>query len=247
MCNNRGRRGFRRVNVKTSAGFLEDFHCLENILFAFFAKPGDVPEFSLFRDSLHIGDRAGFKVRPQEGDFLRAKRLELQQIQNGRRIFLEEFFAQRIIAGLNDFLQMLDHAVADSRKLFKFSWLLDELLNGFRQAVDQFGGLLVAAVSADDGAINFQELRGFAKYAGDLFVVHDEEIISPDRGSYGVAVAGRLSSGEVAAARQTGARKTSTAAPQNAQIEPHYHRKGPAQFAVDTIGAAGIGFRAKLR
>src|SRR5260370_41807596 len=84
--------------------------------------------------------RAGFKVRPQEGDFLRPKRLELQQIQNGRRVFLEELFAQRIIAGLNDFLQMLDHAVADSRKLFKFSRLLAELLERCPPAVDKFRG-----------------------------------------------------------------------------------------------------------
>ena len=55
----------------------------------------------------------------------------------------------------------------------------------------------------------------------------------------GVAAAGRLAnqdrkqtsarkpcSGEVSAARQTGAGKTSTAAPQNGQNEPHYHPKG---------------------
>jgi hypothetical protein len=38
----------------------------------------------------------------------------------------------------------------------------------------------------------------------------------------------------VSAARQTGAGKTSTAAPQNGQKEPHYHRKGAAPLAVDT-------------
>src|SRR5947209_10785659 len=37
------------------------------------------------------------------------------------------------------------------------------------------------------------------------------------------------SSGEVSAARQTGAGKTSTAAPQNGQNEPHYHPKGASQ------------------
>ena len=40
------------------------------------------------------------------------------------------------------------------------------------------------------------------------------------------------SSGEVSAARQTGADKTSTAAPQNGQNEPHYPPKGPARLAV---------------
>src|SRR5713226_3163999 len=62
----------------------------------------------------------------------------------------------------------------------------------------------------------------------------------------GVAAAGRLanqdrkqtsarkpSSGQVSAARQSGAGKTSTAAPQNGQNEPHYHRKGASAICVD--------------
>ena len=115
MCNNRGCRGFGGIDVKSSAGFLEDLHRFEDILFAFFAKAGEVAQLALFRDSLHVGDRAGFKIGPQEGDLLRPKRLELQQIQDARRVFLEELFAQRVVAGLHDFLQVLDHAVADSR------------------------------------------------------------------------------------------------------------------------------------
>ena len=68
----------------------------------------------------------------------------------------------------------------------------------------------------------------------------------------GVAAAGRLANqdrkqtsarkpsiGEVSAARQTGAGKTSTAAPQNGQNGPHYHPKGPARLAVDTAGHEG--------
>ena len=160
------------MDVKSSAGFLEDFHCFENVLFAFFAKAGDVPEFSLFRDSFHVGDGAGFKVRPQESHFLRPKRLELQQIQNARRVFFQQLLAQRVVAGLHDFLQMLDHAVADARKFFELFRFLDELLDRFGQAFDQFRGLFVTAVSADDGAIDFEELRGFTENAGDLFVVH---------------------------------------------------------------------------
>jgi hypothetical protein len=134
MCNNRGRRGFSRVNVKTSAGFLEDFHRFENILFALFAKAGDVAEFSLFCDSLHVGDGAGFKVGPQKRDFLRTKRLQLQEIQNGRRVFLQQLFAQRIIARLHDLLQMFDHAVADSRQFFELFRFLRELLDRFGPA-----------------------------------------------------------------------------------------------------------------
>ncbi len=73
-----------------------------------------------------------------------------------------------------------------------------------------------------------------------------------------VAAAGRLanqdrkqtnarkpSSGEVAAARQTGAGKTSTAAPQNGQNELHYHRKGASAICGSHDGAGGLGFQAK--
>ncbi len=162
--------------MKSSAGFLEYFHRFENILFAFFSKPGDVPKFALFRDSLHVGHGAGFKIGPQEGDLLRPKRLQLQQIQDARRIFLEQLLAQRVVAGLHDFLKMFDHAVADPRKFFELFRFLRELFDGFRQAVDQFGGLLVTAVSADNRPIDFEELRGFAENAGNLFVVHDRQL-----------------------------------------------------------------------
>src|SRR5438046_4971913 len=97
--------------------------------------------------------------------------MEVQQHQERRRIFLEQLPAQRVVAGLNDFLQMLDHAVADSWKFFELFWFLHELFDGFGQAVDQFGGLLVTAVSADDGAVDFHMLSSFTVVEGNLFVV----------------------------------------------------------------------------
>ena len=68
---------------------------------------------------------------------------------------------------------MLDHAVADSRKLFELLRFLDELLDGFGKAVDQFGGLLIAAIAPNNRAVDFQELRRLPQHAGNLFVVHD--------------------------------------------------------------------------
>jgi hypothetical protein len=43
----------------------------------------------------------------------------------------------------------------------------------------------------------------------------------------------------LSAATRNGAGKTSTAAPQNGQIESDYHRKGAARYAVDTTGQEG--------
>src|SRR5258708_345370 len=67
---------------------------------------------------------------------------------------------------------MLDHAIADSWKFLQLLRFRHQLVDGFRQTVNQFGGLLVAAIAPDDGAIYLQELRRFAQYAGNLFVVH---------------------------------------------------------------------------
>ena len=68
---------------------------------------------------------------------------------------------------------MFGHALADSRKFFQLFRFLDELLDGFGKAVDQFGGLLIAAIAPNNRAVDFQELRRLPQYAGNLFVVHD--------------------------------------------------------------------------
>ena len=87
-------------------------------------------------------------------------------------IFLEQLFAQAVVAGLHDFGKVLDHALADAGQFFELFRRCDEHCHRVGQGFDQFRGFLVAAVAADDGAINFEQLRGFAEYAGNLFVVH---------------------------------------------------------------------------
>jgi len=49
---------------------------------------------------------------------------------------------------------MLHHAVADARQFLELLWLLDELLDGLRQGIDQLSGFLVTSIAADDGAVN---------------------------------------------------------------------------------------------
>ena len=67
---------------------------------------------------------------------------------------------------------MLDHAVADSRQFFQLLRFLDQLFDGFGQAVDQFGSLLITSVPANDGAVYLKELGRLPQDARDLFVVH---------------------------------------------------------------------------
>jgi len=74
---------------------------------------------------------------------------------------------------------VLNHAIADSRKFLELLRLLDQLFDGFRQRVDQFGSLFVTSVPPDDRAVNFQELRGLTQDSCDLLVIDDPQIIEP--------------------------------------------------------------------
>jgi hypothetical protein len=118
---------------------------------------------------IHGGCLEGF---PEQSDFFGAERLEREQVEDGRRIFLQELGAELVVAGLENFLDMLGHAVADAGQGSELLGVAGELLDGLGEAADEFGAALVAAVAADDGAVNFQELRGFAKNALDLAVFH---------------------------------------------------------------------------
>src|SRR5689334_14466756 len=90
--------------------------------------------------------------------------------------FFQQLLAQRIIARLPDLLQLLDHPFADSRQLFELFRLFHELFDRFRQTVNQLSSLFIAAVPADDCAINFQKLRGVAQDSCDLLVVHSAQL-----------------------------------------------------------------------
>ena len=73
VCRNRGCRILCRINVKSSGGFLEYFHCFQNILFAFLAKARQVAKFFFSRKLFHVRYGGGLKIGPQESDFLRAQ------------------------------------------------------------------------------------------------------------------------------------------------------------------------------
>ena len=95
-----------------------------------------------------------------------------------------------------------------------------------------------AATAGEDGRSTGETCALLLAFAGRR-TSESEAVRQHAENDRGVAAAGRLanqdgkqtsarkpSSGEVSAARQTGAGKTSTAAPQNGQNEPHDHPKG---------------------
>ena len=98
--------------------------------------------------------------------------MQVEKFEERGGIFFQEFLTQAVVAFAEDFLDVFGHALADARKLLEFFCVLGKLRDGFGEPVDELGGFFVAAVAADDGAVNFKELRGLAQDAGDLLVVH---------------------------------------------------------------------------
>ena len=49
---------------------------------------------------------------------------------------------------------------------------LGQLFDRFGQAAEEFRGAFVAAVAADHGAVDFQQLRRFPQNAGDFTIFH---------------------------------------------------------------------------
>ncbi len=74
---------------------------------------------------------------------------------------------------------MVGHAIANSRQGQQLLAVGGEFLDRFRQAVQQFRRLLVAAKPANHGPINFQQLRCFAQNARDFAVLHKCSRVAP--------------------------------------------------------------------
>ena len=67
---------------------------------------------------------------------------------------------------------MRGHIVADAGKFGELVAVGGDVFDAFVHAVQEFGGFFVAAVAADDGAVDFQELRGLAQDAGYVAIFH---------------------------------------------------------------------------
>src|SRR5258708_18979378 len=96
----------------------------------------------------------------------------MQNIQQRDRIFLEQFLPQTVVAGFQDFLQMLGHALDYSWQFLQLVRVFRQILDGFVHSGNQLRGFLVTAIAPNDGAVDLEELRGVAKDAGNRLVVH---------------------------------------------------------------------------
>jgi hypothetical protein len=100
------------------------------------------------------------------------KGLEIKNVEQGDRELLEELLAETVVAGSDDFLDVFDHALTDSRQLPKLVGLFGELFDGFVHTGNELSGLFVGTVAADDRTIDFEKLGGFAENARYGLVVH---------------------------------------------------------------------------
>ena len=88
------------------------------------------------------------------------------------RIFLQQLLAQGVIAGFQDLADVLGHVLADAGQFAEFLIVLGEFFDALVHAEQEFGDFFIGAIAADDGAVDFEQLRGFAEYLCDFAVFH---------------------------------------------------------------------------
>ena len=160
------------VEADAAAGALEKFDGFENVLLGFFTEAGNVAEFAFAGEFGDVLDRAGLEFLPEERDLFRAEALERENVENRRGIFLQELLAEAVVAGLENFVDVIGHAFADAGKRGELGAVFGEIFDALGNAGKQFGGAFVAAITADDGAVDFEEERGLVKDAGDVAIFH---------------------------------------------------------------------------
>ena len=67
---------------------------------------------------------------------------------------------------------MRRHAVAHTGKLLELGVVLGQVFDALVDAVEQLRDFLIAAVAADDRAINFQQLRRLLQYFRYFSIFH---------------------------------------------------------------------------
>ena len=121
------------VEAEAAAGALENFDGFENVLFAFFAEAGNVAQFAFAGEFFDVLDRAGLEFLPEERDLFRAEALERENVENRRGIFLQELLAEAVVAGLENFVDVIGHAFADAGKFGELVAVFGEIFDATRE------------------------------------------------------------------------------------------------------------------
>ncbi len=82
---------FSRIKQKASSDAAVVFDGLEQLQFVLFAHARQGADFAFARQFLHAFDIADLVGAPDQCDGFRAQTLNLEQVEHGRAIFLQEF------------------------------------------------------------------------------------------------------------------------------------------------------------
>ena len=84
---------------EAAGNLFENLDGFEDVLFGLFAEAGKGPELAFAGKLLELLDGATFEFAPKKQSLLGAERLQREHFEHGQRIFLEQLFAQPVIAG----------------------------------------------------------------------------------------------------------------------------------------------------
>ena len=140
--------------------------------FALFAEAFQVSQLSFLRQLLHAFNGADLEFLPKERHFLRSHGLQTENFEQGHRIFLQQFVAQGVVAGLQNLANVRGHTFADAWQFLQLLLVLGDVLDAFVHAVQQLRHFLVAAVAADNRSVNFQQLRRLTQNSCDFSIFH---------------------------------------------------------------------------
>ena len=118
---------------------------LEQLLFLLFAHAGKLANLSFFGQLLHAFEIAYLIGAPDESDRLRSQALDLEQVEHGGAIFLEQFGVQRKFALFEHFLHVHQHAFADAGDGEHFLGFVDQVGDLLGLGFDGFGGIAIGA------------------------------------------------------------------------------------------------------
>ncbi len=165
--------GVDQIAATDAAIVLDGFDQLGFVLLTHAREFADFSGACQFLDAVYVADLVG---APDQGDGLGAESLDFQKLEHRRVIFLEQFGLYAELAGVEQFLQVRQHAFADAGNGEHLLGISDDVFDLVRVILD---GLRRVAIGTDaEGilAVDLEQVGGLVEDVGDGLVIHGEEI-----------------------------------------------------------------------
>ena len=138
----------------------------------FLAHARQFANFSCARellDAIHVGDFVG---APDQRDRLGPETLDLQQLQHRRVILLQQLGLNGELAGIEQFLQVGEHSLADAGNGEHLLGIADDFFDLVRMIFDGLRGIAVGADAEGILAVDLQQVGSFVEDVGNGLVIH---------------------------------------------------------------------------